>query len=193
MSSLVLKSAAKVNLYLKVLNQREDGFHNIETLFQRIDLCDELTFHKNASGRITITCSHPHVPEGPKNLVYKVAQKFKDDFGIKEGIHIDIKKSIPVAAGLAGGSTNAATALIALNQLWDIGLTRESLVEYAIGIGSDVAFFLYDTSFAIGTDRGHVLETVDIKQKYYYILVTPKIKVYAKDAYQELALSRKIA
>src|SRR6185436_451831 len=159
MKSITLQSPAKLNLYLKIVNKRPDGFHNLTTLFERIDLADEITLTSEASGRIRVSCDHPQVPTGPKNLVYKAAALLKQDFGIKQGVHITICKNIPVAAGLAGGSSNAATVLQGLNKLWNLKLTKTRLAAYAARIGSDVAFFLYDCSWALGTGRGEVIET----------------------------------
>ncbi len=189
MNTLTLKSPAKVNLYLEVLNKRADGFHSIETVFERLDLCDEITFKKTAKDGITIKCAHPHVPCGPKNLVHKVAVRIQKDFGISAGVTVTIKKNIPVAAGLAGGSSNAATTLLALNQLWNIGLSKSQLDRYAADLGSDINFFLNKASFALGTDRGQVIQKLNIRRKLWHIVVVPKVKVYAKDVYQSLSIS----
>ncbi len=184
MDSLVLKSPAKLNLFLKVLNKRADGFHDLETLFERISLFDTIRIKLNSiSPKIQIKCNHPHVPIGSKNLVYKVAQMLKEDYKIDQGVHIDIKKNIPVAAGLAGGSSNAATVLIGLNELWKLGLSQRALVSYARKIGSDVAFFLYDSSFAIGTQRGDKIKRVNIKVKLWHVLVLPWIRMYSGEVY----------
>ncbi|MCK5178373.1 MAG: 4-(cytidine 5'-diphospho)-2-C-methyl-D-erythritol kinase, partial [Candidatus Omnitrophica bacterium] len=110
MSRLVLSSPAKLNLFLKVQNKRLDGYHNIVTVFERIDLADEIDFFSSLGTNINIKCDHPDVPVGPKNLVYKAAQLLQRELGVKQGVRIKIKKCIPVAAGLAGGSSNAATA-----------------------------------------------------------------------------------
>lgn len=190
MNSLTLKSPAKVNLYLTVFDKKENGFHSIETLFERIDLCDELSFRQTKKDTITIHCNHPQVPAGSKNLVYKVAQTLKDAHGIESGVSIRIKKNIPVAAGLAGGSSNAAIALIALNRLWSIGLNKKQLAEYAASLGSDINFFLDDASFALGEDRGQIISPVKCATKLWHVLVVPKVKVYAKDAYQKLEILR---
>ncbi len=188
MKSLHLKSPAKVNLYLKVINKRPDGFHNIETLFERINLFDDIYFKLTNDSKIRIRCNHPHVPCGPKNLVYKVAKLLQQDLGISQGVEIRINKRIPVAAGLAGGSSNAATALIGLNKLWNLGLSQKQLVGYGQTIGSDVAFFLYDYSWALGTQRGDKIKQVKIPKVLWHVLVIPKIKLYAKDVYGHLNL-----
>ena len=183
MSRLVLSSPAKLNLFLKVQNKRLDGYHNIVTVFERIDLADEIDFFSSLSTNINIKCDHPDVPVGPKNLVYKAAQLLQRELGVKQGVRIKIKKCIPVAAGLAGGSSNAATALLGLNHIWKLNLSRTKLIAYARKIGSDVAFFLHDTSFCIGTERGDRIKTLNIKTKLWHILVVPRIKMYSWKVY----------
>lgn len=186
-SVLRLSSPAKLNFYLQVLGKRPDEFHEIVTLFQRISLADELTFRsipKNNS--IRIRCDHPHVPCGPKNLVYKVVEIIRQRFGISQGVDIEIKKNIPVAAGLAGGSTNAATTFLALNQLWNLNLSRKQLVDMGLEIGSDVPFFLYEVSWAWGTGRGGTITPLKLSLKTWQTVVVPKVKMYAKTVYQGL-------
>jgi 4-diphosphocytidyl-2-C-methyl-D-erythritol kinase len=188
MKSLTLKSPAKLNLYLKIVNKRPDGFHNLVTLFERIDLSDTITLTSDPSGRIKVSCDHPHVPTGPKNLVYKVAALLKKDFGVKGGVHIAILNNIPVAAGLAGGSSNAATVLLGLNKLWDLRLNQAKLAEYAAKIGSDVAFFVYDCSWGLGTGRGEIITTLKIDTKLWHVLVVPRVKMLTKRVYGALNL-----
>ena len=188
MNSLTLKSPAKVNLYLKVVNKRPDGFHNLKTIFERIDLHDDIRLTRSRSGRIRVSCDHPHVPTGPRNLVYKVALLLQKDFGIRNGVHIAIRKRIPVAAGLAGGSSNAATVLLGLNKLWDLKLSRDQLVAYAGRIGSDVAFFLYDTSWALGEGRGNIITPLKIRPKLWHVLVVPRVKMLTPKVYGALNL-----
>jgi 4-diphosphocytidyl-2-C-methyl-D-erythritol kinase len=188
MKSISLRSPAKVNLYLKVLNKRPDGLHNIVTLFERINLFDDIRFKTNKSGKIRLFCNHPHVPIGPKNLIYKVAKKLQEECNVKEGVDVDIRKRIPVAAGLAGGSSNAATALLGLNKLWNLHLTKKRMVEYAASLGSDIAFFLFNTSWALGTEKGSQIKPLQVKTKLWHILVVPKIKVYSGQVYNGLKL-----
>ena len=188
MRSITLSSPAKLNLYLKVLNKRPDGYHNIVTLFERIDLCDEITFTLNQDGKIRIQCNHPQVPVGPKNLVYRAARLLQDNFKVKEGVNIKIRKRIPVAAGLAGGSSNAATALLGLNQLWGLHLSRQQLLKYAAEIGSDVSFFLHGCPWALGSQRGEKITRISLKKKLWHVIVVPKVKLYASEVYGALKL-----
>ncbi|MEI7997898.1 MAG: 4-(cytidine 5'-diphospho)-2-C-methyl-D-erythritol kinase [Candidatus Omnitrophota bacterium] len=186
MKSLTLKSFAKLNLVLDVLGKRPDGFHQLRTIFERISLHDTIILKK--STQIRVKCSHPHVPLGPKNLVYKIAHRLRDDFRIQEGVEIVIEKRIPVAAGLAGGSSNAATVLQGLNRFWNLKLTKKQLVNYASAVGSDVAFFLYDAPYALGEGRGEQISVLPIKTKLWHVLVTPRVKVYTKDVFLSLNL-----
>lgn len=188
MKKILLKSPAKVNLYLRIINRRPDGFHNLVTIFERINLFDSIELKAIKENKIRIYCSHKDVPAGPKNLVYKVAQRLKDDFGLSQGVEIKITKRIPVAAGMAGGSSNAATVISGLNRLWDLKLSQEKMVTYASQIGSDVAFFLYDASWALGTQRGEKIRPLKVNQKLWHVLVIPRIKLYAKDVYGRLKL-----
>jgi len=152
-------------------------------------LADQITLSRNKSKKISIRCSHPDVPRGPSNLVYKAAEMLSSDFSISEGIDINIIKNIPVAAGLAGGSSNAAAVLLGLNRLWQLGLGSQELVSYASRIGSDVAFFLYDTPYALGTGRGEIIRPLDIKTKLWHVLVTPRVKLLSKDVFTRLKLN----
>lgn len=188
MNSIELKSPAKLNLFLKVIRKRPDGYHELKTIFERIDLADTIRLSPEPSGKISITCDHPQVPKGSKNLVHKIAALLKEDFGIKEGVHIKIDKRIPVAAGLAGGSSNAATVLLGLNKLWKLRLDQNGLVNYARKIGSDVPFFLYDCSWALGTGRGDVIKRLDLPVKLWHVLVVPKVKMLTPKVYGAMNL-----
>src|SRR5690348_14420857 len=131
------KSPCKVNLLLNILGRRADGFHELETIMQPVRFCDELAFQRGGSG-IRLSCSDQSLPAGPANLIYSAADKFLITAGISEGISIRLEKKIPLAAGLGGGSGNAATTLLALNELFAQPLSKEKLGELAASIGSDV-------------------------------------------------------
>jgi 4-diphosphocytidyl-2-C-methyl-D-erythritol kinase len=189
MDRLTVSSPAKLNLVLDVLGKRPDGFHELRTVFERISLADRIILTRNNSGKIRIQCAHPHVPRGPRNLVFKAAQMLGQEFSIREGLDINIIKNIPVAAGLAGGSSNAAAVLTGLNRLWQLGLGTKELAAYASRIGSDVAFFLYDVPYALGTGRGERIRPLDIKTKLWHVLVTPRVKMFTKDVFARLKLN----
>ncbi|MDD4202119.1 MAG: 4-(cytidine 5'-diphospho)-2-C-methyl-D-erythritol kinase [Candidatus Omnitrophica bacterium] len=182
MNTLTIDAPAKINLFLKVKGKREDGFHEIETLFERISICDKITISK-ADQNIEISCSNPNVPIDSRNICYKAAQKFFDKTKINGGVKIHIQKNIPVAAGMAGGSTDAAAVIKGLNQLYDNRLLQPELIDIANAIGSDVTFFLYNTAFAIGTERGNVIKPIQEKKIFYHLIVCPDKEVLAKDVY----------
>jgi len=183
MKELILKSPAKLNLYLDVLNKCRDGFHNILTLFERIDLFDRLVFKENNNGKINILCSDSSILQ-KDNLVYKVAKILKRDFSISKGVDIYIKKNIPISSGLGGGSSNAASCLLGLNRFWNLKCKKERLLDYARRIGSDVPFFINGRSFALGLRRGDRILPLDIKKRLWHVLIVPHIKVSTKEIYK---------
>ena len=181
-----LRSYAKVNLFLNVLSKRKDGYHNIETLFERISLFDIITLSPAGSG-IRILTDSPLIPRGPKNLAYRAAKILKDKFHIKKGISIRIQKKIPVAAGLGGGSSNAASVLLGLNRAWRLKLSEKELMKLGSELGSDVPFFILNTSFALGKGRGEILKKVKAPgAKIWHCLVKPSFAISTKEAYQSL-------
>jgi len=187
------KSPAKINLYLDVLSKRPDRYHNILTLFERIDLFDEISFttDKNTTG-IRLWCNRPDIPVDSDNLVYRAAELIRKDFGIKEGLNIKLFKRIPVGGGLGGASGDAATTLNVLNKLYKLGLSETRLLKYAHVLGADVAFFVLNKSFALATDRGdRFLECKLNNIKLWHVLVIPKVKVMTKNVYQALKLASK--
>ncbi|MDD3374568.1 MAG: 4-(cytidine 5'-diphospho)-2-C-methyl-D-erythritol kinase [Candidatus Omnitrophica bacterium] len=184
MKSICLRSPAKLNLSLHVVSKRPDGYHNLSTLFEKINLFDDIRLSLRADKRIRIFCDHPSVPKGPKNLVYKAAEMLRKDCQVSIGIDIHIKKRIPVAAGLAGGSSNAATVLLGLNQIWGLKLTENQLVCYAKRIGSDVPLFIYKYIWALGVERGDCIKNVNLSNKMWHILIIPGIKVYSQEVFR---------
>ncbi|MEI6437934.1 MAG: 4-(cytidine 5'-diphospho)-2-C-methyl-D-erythritol kinase [Candidatus Omnitrophota bacterium] len=184
--SFTLLSPAKLNLALQVVGREPDGFHLLNTLFERIDLSDRMVFLPADKG-IQLSCDHPGVPLDGRNLVVKAALALREETGVSRGARIRIIKKIPVAAGLAGGSSNAATALLGLNRLWDLKLPRETLLRLARKIGSDVAFFLHDTPFARGTGRGDRIRPLEIAPRYWHVLITAKQPLLTKDVYEAYA------
>ncbi len=189
MKSFVLPSYAKLNLALKVVGRRPDGFHELVTLFERIDLHDDISFAPAKDGEFSICCDDKRVPCDARNLIAKAAHVLAEGEKVNKGARIKVTKRIPVAAGLAGGSSNAATALCGLNKLWDLKLSRAKLLSYARMIGSDVAFFLYDAPFALGTGRGEVIKPVTMKARLWHFLVVPQAPLLTKDVYGHFARS----
>ncbi len=184
MPPLTLTAYAKVNLALKIVRRRPDGFHELRTVFERIDLADQLNFLPASSGKILLSCDHKNVPCDGRNLVYRAARLLIEKEGVSQGARIHIRKRIPVAAGLAGGSSDAATALLGLDRLWSLRLPRAKLLYYASLLGSDVAFFLHDRPFALGEGRGERITPLDVPHRFWHVLITPKAPLLTKDVYQ---------
>ncbi len=185
----VLRSHAKINLYLDVLRRRDDGYHNIETIFQTVSLCDELSFRCESSGRVTLTCSRPDLETGETNLVCRAAALLRRHTGCARGAAIHLEKNIPVAAGLAGGSGNAAAALVGLNALWELGLSDARLQELALELGSDVPYCLTGGLMA-GTLRGERLAPLHASHAWWYVLVHPPLAVSTAQAYNHPLLEK---
>ena len=181
-------SPCKVNLLLNILGKRPDGFHELETLMHPVDLCDQLSFEKG-SGGVTLTCSEASLPTDSRNLVHRAATSFFTATGISDGVKIHLEKKIPMAAGLGGGSGNAATALLGLNELFDQPLKAERLTELAATLGSDVPFFLQQRP-GLGVGRGEKVESLNpfpaLSGKVFF-LIHPGFGISTPWAYQNLA------
>ena len=187
-TTLRIRSHAKINLYLDVLNRREDGFHNIETIFQTVSLADELTFTETDSG-IELGCSRPDLDTGPENLVCRAAALLQKTTGCARGASIYLEKNIPVAAGLAGGSGNAAAALKALNTLWELNLPDAELRALALQLGSDVPYCLVGGTQG-ATGRGEELFPVPPLPETWCVLVHPPVQVSTAAVYNSPHLVR---
>jgi len=176
---LNLKSFAKVNLFLKVLRKRSDGYHSLKTIFERINLTDSIALKNRRDNLIRVKCSDKTLPCGEANLCFRAAKLLRDKFFPSGGVDIRITKRIPVGAGLGGGSGNAAAVLSGLNKLWGLKLSRVKLAKLAARIGSDAAFFIYDLPFAMGSGRGERVKPLDNlrKSRLWHLLVVPKIHV----------------
>jgi len=184
--SVKIKTPAKINLLLHVKGKREDGYHDIVTVMQAIDLYDELLIEK--ADNLELICTSPDIPSDEKNLVYKAAVKLREFTGINEGARISLKKNIPVAAGLGGGSSDAAAALSGLNRLWGLGLTVETLCGLGREIGSDIPFFLGGPT-AAGYGRGDELIRLSNETDYWYLLVNPGIMISTAWVYSQVDIS----
>lgn len=179
-SSTTWRSYAKINLYLEVLKKRRDNYHNIETIFQTVSLYDELTFMDDTL--VSMTCSGENLEAGTSNLVYRAAMMLKEYTGYPRGARIQLVKKIPVSAGLAGGSGNAAATLIALNKLWDLRLSVPQLFPLARKLGADVTYCLYGGTVA-ATLRGDFLSPLPAASGLWFVLVHPPIAVPAAQVY----------
>jgi 4-diphosphocytidyl-2-C-methyl-D-erythritol kinase len=182
------KSPCKVNLLLNILGKRADGFHELETVMQPVNFCDELALERGDHG-IQLSCSDAVLPTDARNLVYRAAAGFLAAAKIPDGVKIHLEKKIPLAAGLGGGSGNAATTLLALNELFGQPLALSKLDELAAALGSDIPFFLYGKP-ALATGRGEKVESLEnfpaLRDKAIF-LIHPGFGIATPWAYQNLA------
>ncbi len=182
LNSISVRCFAKINLYLEVLGARPDGFHEINTLFQSIDLHDTLHIEFQDVG-IDLLCEGAELPTGRANLVVRAAESFLETVGRELGVRIRLEKHIPVAAGLGGGSSDAAATLRALNLMMGEPLGQQEMMRTATNLGSDVPYFLVGGTVA-GSGRGHVLTALQDLPPIYMVLVTPELKISAAEAYR---------
>ena len=182
------KSPCKVNLILNILGKRPDGFHELETVMQPVDVCDEMTFDRGGSG-VQLTCTHAELPTDGKNLVHRAATSFLAAAQIAEGVRIHLDKRLPLAGGIGGGSANAAVTLSALNELFGAPLSLEKLHVLGAALGSDVPFFLHDRP-ALATGRGEKVQTLEnfpaLRGKAFF-LAHPGFGISTPWSYQNLA------
>jgi 4-diphosphocytidyl-2-C-methyl-D-erythritol kinase len=182
------QSPCQVNLLLNILGKRPDGFHELETVMQPVNLFDRVTFRRS-TGSLELTCSNPTLPVDRTNLVHRAATAFLEAAGVKDGVAIHLEKRIPMAAGLGGGSGNAATTLLGLNELFGGLLPAQGLHEIAASIGSDIPFFL-QSGPAIATGRGEKIQSLGAfpaLKGTAFLLIHPGFGVATAWAYQNLA------
>lgn len=187
MKSISLKAYAKINLSLDVLGTLENGYHEVRMIMQNVDMYDKVNMFRNKSGEINIKSNLSFVPTGPDNLVYKAIRLLLDEYNITDGVEVDLYKYIPVAAGMAGGSTDAAAALIGVNKMFGLGLTREELMVHGKKIGADVPYcILGGTALAEGI--GEKLTVLPDCPNCYIVVAKPGISVSTKYVYDNLVL-----
>ena len=185
MDRIELKALAKINLGLDVLRRREDGYHEVRMIMQTIGLCDELEIRKTKQPGIQVETNLYYLPTNENNLVYKAAQLLKDEFGLRDGIGIRLRKRIPVAAGMAGGSSDAAAVLWGMNQMYKLGLSRQELMDRGVKLGADVPYcVLRGTALAEGI--GEKLSVLPPMPKCYILIAKPGISVSTKFVYENL-------
>jgi len=177
-----LHAYAKLNLYLRVFGKRTDRYHEIETIFERIDLADELTFEPAETLRLT--CDDPTLSCGEDNLMLRAARLLQTATGTAQGAALHLIKRIPIAAGLGGGSSDASATLIGLNQLWKLKLQPRQLLEMAVRLGADVPFFLLEAPFAVGRGRGDLCHPLPVPTACLtHVLVVPQARLSTKDVF----------
>ena len=187
-ATLTLKAPAKINLFLKILSRRADGYHEIESLMQKIELFDILVLSRLEEG-ISLSCPGTSLPKDRGNLVYRAAETFFSATGIRAGVRIVLKKNIPIAAGLGGGSSDAATVITGLNNLLNTRLEPKQLHDIARPLGADIPFFVQDCSAALATGIGDSLQRVEPMQGITIVLVNPGFEVSTKWVYENFPLT----
>jgi 4-diphosphocytidyl-2-C-methyl-D-erythritol kinase len=190
MEAMQVFAPAKINLSLKIFGRRDDGFHEIETLIVPISLCDEMKIEKNEGG-IEFRCDDPSVPMSDDNLVIQAAKGFFVATELEPAVSIELKKKIPYGAGLGGGSSDAASTLLALNHLFEANLTYDELAELGATAGSDVPFFVFESP-AICRGRGEVVTPIQLPERLSILLLKPAFVVPTQLAYSRWQDSREI-
>ena len=187
MDDISLKALAKINLGLDVVRRREDGYHEVRMIMQTIHLYDRLKITKMKTPGIEIHSNLPFLPVNENNLVYKAGKLLMDEFGIREGVRVDLLKRIPVAAGMAGGSSDAAAMLYGMNQLFGLKLSRQALMERGVTIGADVPYCLMRGT-ALAEGIGEKLKQLPPMVKCPVLIAKPQISVSTKFVYENLKL-----
>ena len=190
MQTMQVLAPAKINLSLKVLRRRDDGFHEIETLISPISLADKIDIEPQ-SRWIDFSCDDPTLPAGDENLVVRATKAFLEKTKITSGVGIKLQKQIPHGAGLGGGSSDAAAVLVALNKLFEAKLSGEELAKLGSTIGSDVSFFLFESA-AVCKGRGEIVSPTKLKKKFSILLLKPAFSVLSAWAYSRWQDSKEI-
>ena len=181
MGSLNLQSPAKINLYLRVLNKRPDGFHDLDSAFQLIDLFDNIEMSDIDSSEVIIQCE-PSIIKSEDNIILKAINDLKKDYKIDNGIEIKLKKNIPIGAGLGGGSSNAASVLLGLNKMWGLDISYSEMVKRGKSLGADVPFFIHG-EHAYVSGIGDQFRSKKFNQEKY-VLICPNISISTKEMFE---------
>lgn len=184
MNKLQRKAYAKINLVLDVLGTLPNGYHEVRMIMQTVDIWDELTLEKTQSG-IVITTDSGELPTDENNLIYKAAKLMQEEFGIPGGVRIHLQKNIPIAAGMAGGSTDAAAALKGINELYELGVPEERLMELGVRIGADVPYCVMGGT-ALAEGIGERLTSLPAPPSCSLVVVKPDLNVSTKEVYTRL-------
>lgn len=185
MKTLTLKSPAKINLSLRVLRRRPDGYHDLVTLFHRISLADTLKLTKQKTG-ITLRCSNPELPVDDSNLIVKAYRILQREVPGLGGVSVFLKKKVPVGAGLGGGSSNAGHFLLGMKKLYGLKVSKKKLLAMGAKLGADVPFFIHNMSQGIGIGRGDRIKKVPLKTKYTFVLAASKQGLSTRDVFENL-------
>lgn len=185
MDSIRIRAYGKINIGLDVIKKRDDGYHEVKMIMQTVNLFDKLEIYKTNVPKIKISTNLFYVPNDENNLVYKAAKLLFDEFHITNGIRINLYKHIPVAAGMAGGSSDAAATLYAVNKLFNLGLTNQELMERGVKIGADVPYCLMKGT-VLATGIGEKLTRLPAMPNCYVVIVKPAFSISTKKVYQSL-------
>lgn len=183
-----LKAMAKINLGLDVLRRREDGYHEVKMIMQNVNLYDDISITKKSESGISIETNLKFIPVNEDNLIFKAARLLMDEFNIKEGVNIALYKRIPVAAGMAGGSTDAAATMVGINEMFNLGLTKTQLMDRGVKIGADVPYCIMGGT-ALSEGIGEILTELPRPPKCKVLIAKPAISVSTKFVYTHLALN----
>lgn len=190
MKTLTLKAPAKVNYLLDVISRRPDGYHDLRMIMQRVNLCDDIAITLTGDPRLSVTCGNKAVPDGPDNIAWKAARIMLDLAATGQGAVIAITKNIPVAAGLGGGSSDAASVLMGMNELLGLELSDQRLMEIGVTLGADVPFFVFKRT-AIAEGIGEQLRPMPPMPSAWVLLVNPGVHVSTAWVYRNLQLTNR--
>ncbi len=185
---LDLKAYAKINLGLDVVRKREDGYHEVRMIMQTVNLYDRIEMDRTEDGVIRTETNLPFVPDGEGNLAWRAAKLLLDEKGIKDGVTIKIRKYIPVAAGMAGGSTDAAAVLVGVNRMFDLGFTKKELMERGVKLGADVPYCIMRGT-ALSEGIGEILTELPAPPQCHLVIAKPQISVSTKAVYGKLRVN----
>ena len=184
---LELKAYAKVNLGIDVIGKRPDGYHEVRMLMQTVKLYDRITMEKNDSGNIILSTNLPYLPVNEKNLVYRAIDMIRNAYGITDGVTASIVKRIPIAAGMAGGSSDAAAAFVGMNQLFHLGITQQELMDYGVKLGADIPYCIMRGT-ALSEGIGEILTPLPPIPNCWFLIVKPTFSMSTKFVYENLHL-----
>ncbi|WP_300259353.1 4-(cytidine 5'-diphospho)-2-C-methyl-D-erythritol kinase [Clostridium sp.] len=184
-----MKAYAKINIALDAIGKREDDYHLLRMIMQTVDLYDVIDITKSKGSSISISCNKHYVPTDERNLAYKAAVLFRDEFNIKDGVKINIKKNIPVAAGMAGGSTNAAAVLVIMNKIFNINASLEVLKQIGLKIGADVPYCI-EGGTALCEGIGEIITPLKPFENKILVVLKPNFGVSTKEVYTNLDINK---
>lgn len=186
-NSLDAKAPAKINLCLKILGKRPDGFHDIFSIMQAVDLFDEISFERTENSGITIDCDDPEVPQGDDNLIARAYHHMKDRYSLIDGLRVRLRKRIPIGSGLGGGSSDCATTIKVINTLFTLSLSQSEMSKIGALLGSDVPFF-FSSGSAMVQGRGELVHNIEIKRDFFVVIVVPNVHISTHHIYSKLRL-----